>query len=343
MSATAVLTTVRQLAWFLGFAWIVAFLPICWADEVNTQVAPVEAAHSNVPRTIAPIRPLDTLSNPAESQTTKSDQLKRPSRKDKAKTATAGQGNSDISDPLVFTFVNEMLEVSPRLKDVCRVKGQRHVLLQAVGVVVGLNGTGDGASEATARKQAESLGYLGWNTDMPLDIGGAPQNTALVVVTAVVPLHGARQDDEIDCTVTALGATSLRGGVLLLTPMLKPTISMNGEQDSGVWALAQGAVRADRRSGTKGKVRLGCQLQRDVPSHFVDGNKITLILKPSLASFALADDVAEQISVCRELGNRVKAIAIDATSIDVTIPEEYRDNTVAFVNLLMYIPLSNLR
>ena len=107
--------------------------------------------------------------------------------------------------------------------------------LVGYGLVVGLNGTGDGIRNApfTEEIMANLLERLGAN------VTGEefrPKNVAAVFVTAALPPF-ARAGGKIDVTVSAIGdAKSLLGGTLIMTPL-------NGA-DGQIYAVAQGTIIA---------------------------------------------------------------------------------------------------
>jgi flagellar P-ring protein precursor FlgI len=127
-----------------------------------------------------------------------------------------------------FVLANLFLAGAPalgasRIKDIAEFEGVRANQLVGYGLVVGLNGTGDDTKKkAVFTRESligmlERLGVNARNKDMET------KNVAAVMVTATLPAF-ARQGNEIDVTVSALGnATSLQGGTLLVTPMLGPT------------------------------------------------------------------------------------------------------------------------
>jgi flagellar P-ring protein FlgI len=98
-----------------------------------------------------------------------------------------------------------------RIKDLVEFDGVRGNDLVGYGLVVGLNGTGDGLRNApfTEEIMVNILERLGVN------VTGEqfrPQNVAAVIVTATLPPF-ARQGSQIDITVSAIGdADSLLGG-----------------------------------------------------------------------------------------------------------------------------------
>lgn len=119
-----------------------------------------------------------------------------------------------------------------RVKDVAAVAdGGAHKLL-GYGLVVGLQGTGDGKKALfTVQSLANMLEQFGLSIEpAQLDV----DNVAAVMVTAELP-SGATEGARLDVTVSSLGdASSLQGGTLLLTPLRGA--------DGQVYAIAQGAV-----------------------------------------------------------------------------------------------------
>ncbi|MEM0945232.1 MAG: flagellar basal body P-ring protein FlgI, partial [Pseudomonadota bacterium] len=122
-----------------------------------------------------------------------------------------------------------------RIKDLVEFDGVRGNDLVGYGLVVGLNGTGDGLrnSPFTEEALANLLERLGIN------VTGEqfrPRNVAAVLVTAVLPPF-ARAGGRIDVTVSAIGdADSLLGGTLIMTPL--------NAADGQIYAVAQGSLIA---------------------------------------------------------------------------------------------------
>lgn len=122
-----------------------------------------------------------------------------------------------------------------RIKDLVEIDGVRGNDLVGYGLVVGLNGTGDGLRNAPFTEEAMSnlLERLGIN------VTGEqfrPKNVAAVLVTATLPPF-ARAGSQIDVTVSAIGdAKSLLGGTLIMTPL--------NAADGEIYAVSQGSVIA---------------------------------------------------------------------------------------------------
>ncbi len=213
-----------------------------------------------------------------------------------------------------------------RLSTLCRVKGQEENTLHALGLVVGLNGTGDGKDFLpTIRNLALLMEKLG----TPIVSGnlkelGDAKNVALVHVAATVPAAGARQGDRIDCTVSSFGsASSLAGGRLVVTPMLGPIPSPDGR----VYAVAEGDITVeDSETPTRGRIHGGCRLEEEFRYQFVKDGKVTLVLKEEYADFQVAQEVADMINN-RELvfqtSGELIARALDQVNIEVEVPRQY--------------------
>jgi len=156
-----------------------------------------------------------------------------------------------------------------RIKDLTEVAAMRSNQLIGYGLVVGLQGTGDGADVSfTAQSMKSLLARLGVNLDGPLsdfetsattgkvDI----KNVAAVMVTAELPGF-AKPGQKIDVNVSAIGkASNLRGGNLVLT-------SLRGV-DGEIYALAQGALTATGidASAAGSKVAVGVPTSARIPS-----------------------------------------------------------------------------
>jgi flagellar P-ring protein precursor FlgI len=228
-----------------------------------------------------------------------------------------------------------------RLDNLCRIKGQEENTLHAVGIVVGLNGTGDGSFSPTDRTMATIMDRMGLPVTAE-DLKGA-KNIALVHVTATVPPTGARQGDRLDCVVSAIGSCGdLTGGRLIQTPMLGPVPSQNGQ----VFALAQGDVTVeDSDVLTKGNVRGGCRLEHEFRYNYVKDGKIMLVLKPQYSDFCVAQEVAEMINGPQLLfqnNSQLIAKALGPVTIEVEIPGQYLNDPVHFVTQLLQLEMTTV-
>jgi flagellar P-ring protein precursor FlgI len=116
-----------------------------------------------------------------------------------------------------------------RLKDLTSIAGVRSNQLVGYGLVVGLAGTGDGNATLTQQAMQSMISQFGVVTDAA-NING--KNAASVIVTAELPAF-IKPGQKLDIVVSTAGqAKSLRGGTLLMTPLLGA--------DGETYAVAQG-------------------------------------------------------------------------------------------------------
>ena len=218
-----------------------------------------------------------------------------------------------------------------RIKDITDIKGVRQNQLVGYGLVVGLDGTGDGKkSKFTVQSMAALLEKMGLTVD-PDDIKS--NNVAAVMVTSELPPF-ARAGSRIDVLVSAIGgAKNLQGGTLLLTPLKAA--------DARVYAVAQGPVSTGgfaargAASGVKknfptvGRVVGGALIERELPMAFNSKNKLCLALRSP--DFTTASRVALAINTA--LFDRV-AKTLDAGTVEVTVPQKYIGNVVGLVSVI---------
>jgi flagellar P-ring protein precursor FlgI len=240
-----------------------------------------------------------------------------------------------------WCFAASAARADHRIGDICRIKGQEENTLHGMGLVVGLRGTGDGDNKATLRALARYMELMGHRLasnaqgQPSLDELKSVKNVALVFVTATIPAGGAQQGDEIDCTVSAIGAKSLDGGQLMLTELYGPLPG-----DKTVYALAQGLVSLDDplRPQT-GRVPSGCQIETKFQNEFVKDGKLILVMNNDHAAFQttayLEQLINQQPDFSRSSTGQGVARAIDQVKIEVTVPPTYVDNPALFASLLM--------
>ena len=234
------------------------------------------------------------------------------------------------------------------LRNICRIKGQEENVLRGLGLVVGLNGTGEANDPATMRALARSMEIMGSASPQTGALPGAEslqelrriKNAALVWVTATVPATGARRGDKLDCNVSAINGKSLIGGRLAFAALQGPNVL-----DKRVYGLAEGAIHLDTPDQPLvGRVHNGCQMEEDVFTPFVDERgRITLILDKHHANFQTASDIVHVIRQTYFQQNHNQVLAVNAANIVVTVPEEYRQehDEVAFVSELLELATYN--
>ena len=213
-----------------------------------------------------------------------------------------------------------------RIKDIVDFEGVRDNLLVGYGLVVGLNGTGDGLGSAIFTKESliGMLERLGVNArDNSLDT----KNVAAVMVTAKLPPF-LRQGSNIDITVSSLGdATNLLGGTLLVTPLLAA--------DGEVYAVAQGnlqvggfSAQGDAASTVKGvptsaRIPNGAIIEREVPFKLASLKRVRLSLRNP--DFTTARRISRAVNAFVGLpASRVT----DPATVEVVIPANYKNQVI---------------
>ena len=224
-----------------------------------------------------------------------------------------------------------------RIKDISKVAGVRSNQVIGYGLVVGLDGTGDGAAAFTSQSLKSMLNRLG--VVIPTDVNLSSKNVAAVSIHAELPAF-SKPGQRLDITVSSIGeAKSLRGGSLLMTP-LKGV-------DGQVYAIAQGSVmvsgfgvegvdgsRLSVNVPSVGRIPNGASIERAVETPFGDRNELTLNLREP--DFTTSNAVARAINSSIGPGT---AYSIDAGSVTVNAPLDLAQR-VAFISLLENIEVT---
>lgn len=200
-----------------------------------------------------------------------------------------------------------------RLKDLCTVDGVRDNQLNGIGIVVGLSGTGD-KSPATKRLLRQVLARKNQSlAESDLD----SRNVALVALTADIPSF-AKAGTRLHTQLSAIGdSTSLRGGVLLQTPL--------DAWDGKIYAVAQGPVSiggfgtaSPANAGPVGTDHKNIEtvaviesiVEREVPATLVTRDRLRLVLRQP--DFTTASRVARTLG---EAFGAERAAAEDARAV----------------------------
>jgi len=216
---------------------------------------------------------------------------------------------------------------SERIKDVASVAGVRSNQLVGYGIVVGLNGTGDGNVAATLQSMQSMVSRFGMN----IDAGSlSAKNAAAVMVTAELPAF-SKPGQKIDITVAAIGAAkSLVGGNLLMTPLVGA--------DNETYAMAQGnlAVGGLGVSGangssvtvnvpTVGRIPGGASVERTVATPFE--SMPAMMLNLNTPDFSTALRIVQAVDAAMGPGT---ASALDGATVKIAAPRDVNQR-VAFM------------
>ena len=228
-----------------------------------------------------------------------------------------------------------------RIKDLTSMAAMRSNQLIGYGLIVGLQGTGDGSDLSfTTQSMKTLLSRMGVNQESSIaDYESATSggkinlaNVAAVMVTAELP-GMTKPGQKIDVTISAIGkATSLRGGSLLMT-------SLRGV-DGQIYALAQGALtatgndvaaagsRASSGVTTAARIPSGAIVEKLVTNSFDKTDSVLLNLRDG--DFTTASAIIQAINT--KFGADV-ARALDGVSILVRAPTDLSQR-VAFMSMV---------
>jgi flagellar P-ring protein FlgI len=206
-----------------------------------------------------------------------------------------------------------------RIKDIVEVEGMRPNQLTGYGVVVGLDGSGDGQQSLfTIQSILSMLRRRGVTITVdPRQI--RVKNAAAVVVTAMLPPF-ARSGSRVDVQLSSIGdAKSLRGGTLIMTPLFGA--------DQQVYAAAQGPVSlgggfaaeaagasATKSHPTAGIITNGALVERQVPVTLAGNGALRLTLRQADATTATR--VARAVD--EELGDAAAQV-LDPATVEVKL------------------------
>jgi flagellar P-ring protein precursor FlgI len=241
---------------------------------------------------------------------------------------------------LAFTFLCGNANAD-RVKDLTTVAAMRSNQLIGYGLVVGLQGTGDGSDVSfSAQSMKTLLSRLGVAMEGPLSdfettasVGKLDiKNVAAVMVTAELPGF-AKPGQRIDINVSAIGkATSLRGGTLLLS-------SLRGV-DGEIYALAQGPLtaasvdagaagsRVSTGVTTAARIPSGAIVERIVDNPFDKAERVILNVRE--ADFTTTTAIVNAIN--GKFGEGV-AKAFDGVAISLQAPQDLSQR-VAFMSMV---------
>ena len=224
-----------------------------------------------------------------------------------------------------------------RIKEVAAVQGVRSNQLLGYGLVVGLDGTGDQATQTPFTTQSLNALLQQMGVTLPAGVTMQPKNVAAVLVTAQLPPF-AQPGQNIDVNVSSLGnSKSLRGGTLIATPLKGA--------DGQIYALAQGNLivggAGASAGGSKvqinhlaaGRIPDGASVERSVPTPLLDGDSLQLGV--SANDYATAIAVADAINTAKGAGT---ASALDGRSVRVRMPPAAQER-MAFLAEIENLPL----
>ncbi len=232
-----------------------------------------------------------------------------------------------------------------RVKDICDFQNKQEADLIGYGLVIGLDGTGDGnGTQFTTQALTNMMERMGLTVDVTKV---KVKNVAAVMITGKITSY-QKEGTYFDITVSSVGdASSLQGGTLLLTQL--------SDEEGNVRAIAQGPVSIggfNVKVDDANKIVNNYTLVGRVPG----GGKVTAgIVAPKDSQkeiylalrdpdYTTANRIAQQVNI--RYGTA--AYALDAGTVKVELPDSlsdvnYRAQFISDVGQLMVVPDNTAR
>ncbi len=232
------------------------------------------------------------------------------------------------SVPLLFCLVGSATATT-RLKDLVSIEGVRDNQLVGLGVVVGLNKTGDKQQTIfSAQTLANMLQKTGVSVN-PTAI--TVLDTAAVMVTATLPPF-AQPGTKLDVTAAAVGdASNLQGGLLLMTSLRGTNGQVyavaQGPIVTGGFVAGRGGVSQTVNHPTVGRSPNGATVERAAPSSEPSAH---VRLQLRTADFTTSVRIAQVIN--GKFGaDKPIAKAENSALVDVATPLDWASRTADFI------------
>ena len=252
--------------------------------------------------------------------------------------AIAGNQTSGLS---ISTKRNALLDqqietentigVPVQIQTIAHYRGAREFQLSGIGLVIGLDGTGD-----SKKSQITQDLYANYFRSHNLTIDPTlvqAKNVALVQVTASMRAF-TKPGTLIDVTVSSIAdAKSLQGGTLILTPLYGPTdpntviASAQGPLSIGGFNASANGSSVQQNALNVGRIPGGAEIQTRIDSQVVFQNNglQTLYLDLDHPSPDALTRVVNQIQLAYP---EYDAQAIDETTISLIVPKGVNPDTV---------------
>lgn len=234
---------------------------------------------------------------------------------------------------LVIIFSITVFSMQTRVKELVNLENARSNQIMGYGLVVGLKNTGDSPQIILTQKSMRNLlSKMGLSPDEK-DVQG--RNMASVMVTAELPPF-AKQGQKLDVNVSAMGdAVSLRGGTLLMTPLLgadgKTYLTAQGNIVVGGISAESGEVRYQKNESNRGVISNGGMVEKEVPIKLSNDQYLNLNLKnPDFITAARIGYAIEEagLAYCEKT---------DPSFVKIRLTPEHKRDMVDFIAKIMEV------
>ena len=212
-----------------------------------------------------------------------------------------------------------------RVKDVATIQGARGNQVSGLGLVVGLQGTGDSQQVRITNTALENL-IQRLNNMPPSELQNSlrTRNVAIVTVMCTLPPF-LKPGQTCDVTVASIGdAKSITNGVLLQTPLKaadgRTYVVAAGPISTGGFVSSASGSQTTKNNVVVGRVPNGGIVEKEVPVTVVDntGYMHVNLVNPDYATAArLADSINKSALAV--------ATALDAGTVRCYVTSVYRD------------------
>lgn len=229
---------------------------------------------------------------------------------------------------IIFTACAASSQV--RLKDITDIKGFSDTQVIGYGLVVGLDGSGDGTkAQFTINSIVNMMERFGLNVDARQI---KPRNAAAVMVTADLSPY-ARVGSRIDVMVSSVGdANSLEGGVLLMAPLLgvdgRIYVQAQGPVSIGGLNAAAGGAQVQVNHPLVGRIPAGGLVTEQCQEFPVNEGMVSFLLRNP--DYTTASRIAEALNI--EFGEEVAKV-VDAGTVETVTPSVFKGypSTMEFI------------
>jgi flagellar P-ring protein FlgI len=231
--------------------------------------------------------------------------------------------------------------VAARIKDIAHLEGVRDNQLSGMGLVVGLDGTGDNNSVITNQLIAN------WARTNNLVIPAnslRSKNVAAVLVNSNLPPY-ARNGNRIDVQVSSIGnAKSLQGGTLLTLPLRgadgKVHAVAMGAVAIGGFNVSAGGGKITKNHPTVGRIANGAIVEGDmVPTRIMKNGIMRFVLNNP--DFTTASNLASSINWKFEQVGMARALDMSTIEVKMTtdVAKIYNGREVDLVAAIEELPV----
>lgn len=206
-----------------------------------------------------------------------------------------------------------------RIKDIATVEGVSGIQVIGYGLVTGLNQTGD-SPRSTFTVQSVTSMLKRFGIAVP-QLNLRTRNVAAVMVTASIPSF-QKKGTRFDVQVSSLGdASSLQGGILLMTPLSSESGAVYGVAQGGLsvggYDFQSKGSRVGKNFSSSARVPNGGLVDKDIPGTIVQNGQLRILLNDP--DFTTSTRIATAINSLPGMNNGARAV--DAATVQVQVPD----------------------